>query len=103
MINNIRKIAKVWSSICVVFILIFIIGYGLDPNEPIPSSIEWLGLALFLFGVIVGQIVAWKKEGIGSFITIASLAAFYILEFILKERFPGGPYFMFVAFPRFCF
>lgn len=103
MFNYIRKIAKLWSIISCIFILILIIGYGLDPNEPLPSLIEWLELALFPFGVIVGQLIAWKKEGVGSFITIASIAVFYIIEFVFKGRFPGGPYFMLVAFPGFLF
>lgn len=101
--NIIRRIAKIWSIVSLVFILVFMIGYGLNPEEPLPNCRELVELALFPTGVILGQILGWKREGLGGALSIGSLVSFYLLEFFIKGRFPGGPFFALVAAPGILF
>lgn len=103
LVNIIRWIAKVWSVVSALFVLIFIIGYALTPEESLPKFREWLEFALFPTGVILGQLLAWKKERLGGIITVGSFMSFYLVELIIKGRFPRGPYFALVAVPGLLF
>jgi len=103
LVNIIRWIAKVWSVVNLVFVLIFIIGYALTPGESLPKSREWLEFALFPTGVILGQLLAWKKEKLGGIITVGSFVSFYLMELIIKGRLPRGPYFALIAVPGLLF
>jgi hypothetical protein len=63
-------------------------------------------LALFLFfplGVCLGMAVAWRWEGLGGCITVASFAAFCLLNHLLSSSFPRGFAFVAVATPGFLF
>ena len=74
-----------------VFFLIIVIGHQLGhTDEPLPTPIEWLGMAFFPIGVVIGLILAWKWAGLGAIITIVSVVAFYVWVQIVKER-SGGP------------
>jgi hypothetical protein len=70
---SLRWFARAASLLSVGTILLFFIGF--DPLSVRPR--EWVGLAFFPAGIVVGFIVAWWKEGLGAGITLASLAAFY--------------------------
>ncbi|AKI97058.1 DUF7670 domain-containing protein [Kosmotoga pacifica] len=97
------RIAKVWSLISIGFIVFFMIGYAMDPNEPRPVGIEWFELSLFPMGVLVGMILSWKYARTGAVISIVCLVVFYFVEYALKGRFPGGPFFLLVSAPAFLF
>jgi hypothetical protein len=99
----IRWIAKVWSIASVGLILLIFIGEALQPTAPLPTSQEWVGLLLFPFGVCLGIIVAWRREGLGGGITVGSLLAFYAWLRVVSGRFPGGPYFALIAAPGILF
>jgi energy-converting hydrogenase Eha subunit A len=72
---GLRWIARAAGLLSVGVILMFLIGERFNPEQV--RTREWVGLAFFPAGVVVGLIVAWWKEGLGSGITLASLAAFY--------------------------
>ena len=90
-----RWIAKIGSLIVVGFLLILLFGEGLPP-------ISILHLC-FPLGVMLGLIVAWFFEGIGSTITIVSIAAFYLIHYRLSGTLPGGPFFLIAAAPECAF
>jgi len=70
----IRWIARIASIILVgVFVLMFM-GEGFDPAKITPR--EWVSLFFFPFGLVVGMILAWWKEGLGGAITLGSLLGF---------------------------
>jgi len=90
-----RWIAKIGSLIVVGFLLILLFGEGLPP-------ISILHLC-FPLGVMLGLIVGWFFEGIGSTITIVSIAAFYLIHYRLSGKLPGGPFFLIAAAPSVLF
>jgi len=101
-IKIIRWIARIWSLFSLALFLLFFIGesWG-QPLQFTPE--ELLGLLFFPGGVVLGMILAWKWELWGGLITVASLLAFYLLEFIMDRDFPGGPWFLLFAAPGFLF
>jgi hypothetical protein len=96
-------IARIWCIASIVFVLAFVVGEALNGNGTTPTPIEWIALALFPGGVVVGLAIAWFRKGLGGGITIASLIGFYLWLFLERGRFPGGPYFALVAAPGFLF
>jgi hypothetical protein len=70
----VRWLPRVTSLVSVGILLLFIIGEGSGPN-PITAR-EWVGLFFFPFGVVVGMLVAWRREVLGSLVSIGSLACF---------------------------
>jgi len=63
-------------------------------------------LALFVFfpvGVCLGMILAWRWEGLGGRVSVASLAAFYLVRRLSSPGFPRGFAFSALAAPGFLF
>ena len=89
-VTIIRRIARIWSIVIVVFFLVFIIAHAVNPEEPSPTPIEWVGMAFFPIGVIVGLILAWQWEELGGIITIVSVLTFHAWVLIVRGR-SGGP------------
>ena len=83
------------------FVLLMFIGSGLAEgfNPAQFASRDLIGLFFFPFGVCLGMIVAWRREGLGGGITVGSLLAFYTTLRIMRSRFPGGPWFALIAAP----
>ncbi len=75
--SALRWIARAWSVAAIALVLAFIVGERSLPSAPR----EWLGFLFFPFGICVGMIVAWKKESLGGFITVANLLAAYLIHF----------------------
>ena len=97
----IRWLARLWSVASIGLILAFLVGEGFHPSQIRPS--EWLGLAFFPVGITVGMVFAWWKEGLGGTITVASLAAFYVLHAATSGAMPRGLAFLTFAMPGFLF
>ena len=96
----IRWIARAWSVLSIGFVLLILVGELVSPHAALPSSLrDIVGMLFFPFGVCVGLILAWKREGLGGTIALGSLAAFYITLYIADSRLPRGPYFALVAAP----
>ena len=97
-----RWFARATSVLSIGLLMLFIIGEGSGPRAV--ANREWLGLLFFPFGVAVGLVVAWKRELLGSFLSIGSLACFYIVYgFILSSRLPRGWLFAAFTSPAFFF
>jgi hypothetical protein len=100
-VTAIRWIARLWSIASVGFVLLMLIGSGLEEGFNLAQFTprDLLGLFFFPFGVCLGLIVAWRWEGPGGGIAVGSLLAFYAALRIMDGRFPRGPYFALVAAP----
>ena len=76
-------------------------------NEPFRDSEisrnEWIGLAFFPIGVVIGLVLAWWKEGVGSVLTVGSLIGFYVVYGYLLSNHIGGWWFIVFASPGFLF
>jgi hypothetical protein len=82
-------------------ILLFFIAGGFQANKI--SLKDWIGLAFFPLGVVIGLMVAWWKDGLGAGITLISLFAFYALYgFLLGSHIHGWAFIVFAS-PSFLF
>lgn len=72
-----RWTARALSIVSTAVLLMFIFGERFEVTRI--ARREWLGLALFPVGVVVGFAVGWWKEGFGGSITVFSLLAFYLV------------------------
>lgn len=97
----IRWLARFWSLVSILFFLAFVIGEGMAPTHITPM--EWVQLLFFPFGVILGLMVAWRREGLGGGLAVLSLVTFYVLHYVVSGDLPKGPYFALVAAPGLLF
>jgi glucose-6-phosphate-specific signal transduction histidine kinase len=91
----------VWSIITIILVVAFLVGEGFNPKQLAPA--EWIGFLFFPVGICVGLIIAWRKEGLGAIIVIASLIAFYITSIVTAAAFPKGWAWEVFAAPGFLF
>jgi hypothetical protein len=96
---SLRWIARAASLLSIGTILLFFVGF--DPGSVRPR--EWVGLAFFPAGVVVGMIVAWWKEGLGACITLISLAGLYAVYGWLMGSNVNGLAFIVFASPGLLF
>src|SRR5438132_2403332 len=57
---SLRWTARAASLLSIGIILLFFVGF--NPGSVRPG--EWVGLAFFPAGVVIGMIVAWWKDGL---------------------------------------
>ena len=96
-----RWSARVLSILAVGVVLLFAFGEGLNL-----SHFSARELVLFLFfpiGVCLGMALAWRWEGLGGGVAVASLAAFYLVERLTSSSFPRGFALVALAAPGFLF
>jgi hypothetical protein len=101
LLSALRWSARVLSILAVGVVLLFAFGEGLNL-----SHFTARDLVLFVFfpiGVCLGMALAWRWEGLGGGITIASLAAFYLADRLMSSSFPRGFAFVAIASPGFLF
>ena len=102
-VHKLRIFSRLWSLLSIAFVLTMFIGEGLSGEGPMPTAVEWVGLALFPGGVFVGLVLGWRREGLGGAIAVLSLIAFYVWEYAYSGDLAGGPFFLLVAAPGFLF
>ena len=98
----IRWTARITGVISTLILSLFVFG------EPFPvakiTAVQWLGLLLFPFGVVIGFAVAWWREALGGLITLGSLLAIYmVFVFVMNENLTKGGWFLVFAFPGLLF
>jgi hypothetical protein len=98
--TTIRWTARLWSIATLLILAAFIFG---DAESGTPTAVEWLGLAFFPGGVVVGLLIAWSRESLGGWITVLSLIGFYAWHFFISGRLSAGPYFVLLSAPGFLF
>lgn len=97
----IELLARVGSIASITLLILLFMGEAFHPSEISPH--EWAGLLFFPTGVMIGMIVAWWKEGLGSAVTLLSLLAFYLVYGYLLRNHIGGWAFIAFASPGFLF
>ncbi len=89
--DAVKTIARFWSVLSTIMILLFLFGKGPEPAKF--KLIEWIGFIFFPAGVLVGLIISWKKEIAGGIVTIASTVIFSFIMafswFIVALGFPA--------------
>ena len=96
-----RWLARITSLLSVGTIALFFFAEPFQPARVRPR--EWVGLAFFPAGVVIGLIVAWWKEGLGASISLASLVAFYLIYGWLMGSNVNSLAFIFFTLPAFLF
>ena len=96
-------IARIWSIASILLILVMFIGSLFSGDPAIFSLRDIIGLFFFPIGILVGLVLAWRWEGVGGGITVASFFAFYLTLWFFDGRFPRGPYFALTAAPGLLF
>lgn len=97
----IELLARVASIASITLLLMLFLGEGFDPSKI--SANEWVGLLFFPTGVVIGMVIAWWKEGVGSVVTLGSLLGFYLVWGYLLHNHVGGWWFLVFASPAFLF
>jgi hypothetical protein len=97
----IELLARVASIASITLLLMLFLGEGFHPSEI--SRNEWAGLLFFPIGVVIGMVIAWWKEGVGSIVTLSSLLGFYLIWGYLMRNHIGGWWFLVFASPGFLF
>ncbi|MFC1632628.1 hypothetical protein ACFL1U_00590 [Patescibacteria group bacterium] len=106
-VTVLRWIARIWTVASLLFLAVMLVGEVWNAISvgvaTWPTVSEWIGMLFFPIGIIVGLIFVWKKEFLGSIITLGSFVIFYVYMFILRGMLPRGPYFALVALPGLLF
>ena len=85
---GLRWSARITGLLLVGLVVIFMVGEG-PPNpfrQPPPVQLELLSMGLMLVGFVVG----WRREGLGSLLAVIGFAIFAASEMIVSGRPPGG-------------
>lgn len=93
--------ARISSVVSFLIISFIFIGEGFNP-----TAIEGNELVLFIFFpilVIIGFVISWKKELIGSIISMLGLVVFYLIHYFSSGSFPRGSAFLIFTIPAFLF
>lgn len=101
-VRIIRLLARLWSIISLVVLLAFGIGEAASDIARFTLR-DAIGFLFFPVGVMVGLALAWRWELAGGLLTVGSLAAFYVQNALLRDRWPAGPWFLLLAAPGFLF
>jgi len=96
-----RWTARVLSILAVGFILLFACGEGLNLSHF--TARDLVLFAFFPIGTGLGMALAWRWEGLGGGITVASLAGFYLADCLMSSSFPRGFAFVALTAPGFLF
>jgi len=86
----------------VLFTVMMMIGYAVNPNEPLPNNDEALLLLLFPVGMCVGYLLAWKWQLLGGVVSIACMTTFLIAlheaDMVLTMAFLSIPGVLFIVY-----
>jgi len=96
-----RWTARVWSLLSLGVVLMFALGERMNLARFTPG--ELLMFLCFPLGVMLGMALAWRWELWGGGLAVASLVAFYGLDWWRSHRFPGGWFFIILCSPGFVF
>jgi hypothetical protein len=94
-------IARAASVASIALLVMLFLGEAFHPSQI--TFQEWAGLIFFPIGVVAGMIIAWRKEALGGFVTVASLVGFYLVYGYLLRNHIGGWFFLAFAAPGFLF
>lgn len=101
LLKGIRWTARIWASLSAAFILLTLLGHavpdGLKPLLALTTRETLMMIAFLSFWS--GLVLGWFWELLGGFLVLASMAAFYILDYSFSGTFPRGPYFALLAVP----
>lgn len=104
-VKIVRWIAKVLAVALAAMLMLFFIGEAATGgiNSLTGLSLGEFLMFLTLLGVLAGLLLGLKWELFGGVLTIGSMAAFYLLDYLFTGDFPDGPFFLILISPSFLF
>ncbi len=100
----VRWAARLTGGCSLAFMLFFVGAHIFgDSQGPAPTAAEWVGLAFFPTGLIVGLAIAFFRPKTGALTALASFAAFYVWHFARAGDLPAGPFFALLTAPAVLF
>ena len=81
--GDLRKIlwtARIAAALIVLFSVMMLVGYGINPQGNPPTSTEKLLLALFPIGMCLGYVIGWFRPLIGGVLSWAAIVAFVLIQ-----------------------
>jgi len=96
-----RWSARILSIFSFAVLLLFVIGER--PNLLHFTDRELLMFLFFPLGLYLGMALAWHWELAGGALTLACLAAFYLVNWVFSSHFPRGWALLVFALPGFLF
>lgn len=90
--------ARLTAVASILTLILFFTGEGFNFGTVRPQ--EWVGMAFFPGGVLLGLLVGWLNEKAGGWMVVGSLLGFYLLYgLLLTGRLPGLWAFLVFGFP----
>ncbi len=100
----VRWTARLTGGSSLAFMLFFVGAHIFGESQgPAPTASEWVGLAFFPTGLIVGLSIAFFRAKTGALTALTSLAAFYIWHFARAGGPPAGQFFLLLTAPAVLF
>jgi len=97
-----RWTARLLSVASLGFILLFVFGEGFGWLSVRVQDL--VGLAFFPFGLLLGLVLAWRREMSGGIIAVASIALFYIVYgLVINQAIFQGWWFLVLSIPGWLF
>jgi len=93
-----KWIARLTALLLALIILVIFIG-ELASEKFQGFSLRESLMMLAFFTVWLGYLIGWKMEITGGVMTLAGIAAFYLLDYGFSGSFPGGPVFPLMGIP----
>ena len=84
---TIKWIARIWSILSFAFLLLFFGAHIFSSSETDTFAFkDLLQFVFFPIGLTIGLIIAWKMEGLGGIIAIASIIGFHLQMLITHGK-----------------
>ncbi len=103
-VTIIRWIARIWSILSLTFLLLFfgahIFSSGGEETFAFKDVFQFV---FFPIGLAIGLILAWKWEGLGGIIAIASIIGFHLQMLVVHGKADFGLFFELLAAPGILF
>lgn len=86
-LSSIRWFARIAGSILVLFFLLMVLGYIIEPQGAGKITPTEIPLIIGMIAMLFGVIMAWFREGFGGFLTIGGFLLFLADELITNRSF----------------
>jgi len=97
-----RWSARLLSVISLGFILLFVLGEGFGWLSV--RALDLVGLAFFPVGLMLGLVLAWRREMSGGIIAVGSIALFYLVYgLVINQAILRGWWFLVLSIPGWMF
>ncbi|NQV17180.1 MAG: hypothetical protein HQ534_01355 [Armatimonadetes bacterium] len=101
---TIKWIARIWSILSLAFLLIFFGGHIFSSGgKEVFTFKDVFQFVFFPIGLTIGLIIAWKREGLGGIIAIASIIGFHLQMLVTHGKPDFGIFFELLTAPGILF